>query len=83
MSNPTTDALQQATAAQLRAEIAASNYRSARAIALELGMNYTSLTRNLAGENPIKLSTLFKILALIELSPGEFFSRVDSRVPRD
>lgn len=80
MNNPTPDMLNAATAAQLRAEIAASPYRNAKAVAAALGMNYTTLTGNLNNKPPLKLVTIFSVLELIEVSPGVFFTRVDERV---
>jgi DNA-binding phage protein len=69
-----------ATANALRGVIAESDYRTARAIATELGMNYTTLTRNLNNEQPIKMSTLFSVLELVNLSPADFFARVDAAI---
>ena len=80
MDNPNPDVLNAATAAQLRAEIAASDYRTAKAVAEALGMNYTTLTQNLNNKPPLKLATIFAVLELIGLSPGVFFTRVDERV---
>ena len=71
-----------ATAAQLRAEIAGSPYRTTKAVATAANMNYTTLTRNVSGEVPIKLATLYSVLDLLEVPPGVFFSRVDERARR-
>jgi len=80
MNKPTPDELNVATAAQLRAEIAASDYRNPKAVAKELGMNYTTLTQNLNNKPPLKMTTIFAVLNLIGVAPGAFFTRVDERV---
>lgn len=70
------DELAAATTIALRGVIAESKYQSTRRVAEELGISYSTLTRNISGENPIKLSTMYRILDLLDITPQEFGARV-------
>lgn len=76
------DELVTATRDALRGVIAESEYKTTKNVAAALEMNYTSLTRNIAGENPIKLSTMYRILDLCKVTPAEFGVRVTEALNR-
>lgn len=76
------DDMAAATTEELRGLIASSKFHSTRKVAAELGISYSTLTRNISGENPIKLSTMYRILDLLQVSPQEFMDRVTARVNR-
>src|SRR5690606_41591616 len=67
---------------QLQAEIRASRYRSIRQLAEAMGEDYTTLYRWVSNKRPIRMDTLFRILAMLELDPGEFFTDVDRKSTR-
>lgn len=76
------DELTAATTAALRGVIAESKYQSTTKIAEELGMSYSTLTRNISGANTIKLATVYRILDLLGITPAEFGERVMDAVKR-
>ena len=78
----TAAAMATATTDELRGLIASSPYRSTAKVAAALDIDYTNLTRNIAGTSPIKMATLYRVLALLDADPGEFFARVAARANR-
>jgi plasmid maintenance system antidote protein VapI len=73
---------ERALSEQLQAEIRASRYRSIRQLAEAMGEDYTTLYRWVSNKRPIRMDTLFRILAMLELDPGEFFTDVRRRAER-
>ena len=67
-----------ATTAQLKAEISGAG-RSIRNVAAELGVDYTTLFKQVKGTNPIRLQTVYDILRALNMTPGVFFNRVQER----
>lgn len=69
-----------ALSAQLVAEISASDYRSIRKVALELGVDYTTLYKKVTNKGaPIRVETIYQIISLLGLTPDVFFKRVQER----
>lgn len=69
----------EATSQQLLAEIAASPYRSVRALAIAMGVDYATLNRHLNGKAPLKMERVFDILEYLDLPLTDFFYRVQLR----
>ncbi|WP_396657078.1 hypothetical protein [Microbacterium oxydans] len=67
-----------ATGAQLKAEISGAG-RSIRNIAAELGVDYTTLFKQVKGTNHIRLQTVYDILGVLNITPAVFFARVQDR----
>src|SRR5690606_31157771 len=67
-----------ATSAQLKAEITAAG-RSIRNIAEEMDVDYTTLYKLITGKRSIRLQTVYAILAVINVDPSVFFTRVQER----
>lgn len=75
----TTELRLEATAQQLVAEIAVSRYRSVRALAAAMGVDYATLNRHLNGKSPLKMERVFDILEYLDLPLADFFVRVQLR----
>lgn len=71
-----------ATSAQLKAEISGAD-RSIRNVAAEMGVDYTTLFKQITGTNPIRLQTVYAILGVLGLGPDVFFKRVQERAEQE
>jgi len=67
---------------QLQAEISASSYRSIRKVAEALGVDYTTFYRWVTGKRDISMSTVFRVLELLEIEPSAFFTDAQRRAER-
>lgn len=71
-----------ATSAQLKAEISAAD-RSIRNIADEMGVDYTTLYKLITGKRAIRLQTVYSVLAVLDVDPAVFFTRVQERAVQE
>jgi lambda repressor-like predicted transcriptional regulator len=67
-----------ATSAQLKAEISGAG-RSIRNVAAELGVDYTTLFKQVKGTNPLRMQTVFDVLGVVDVTPAVFFARMQER----
>ncbi|WP_159599532.1 hypothetical protein [Agromyces humi] len=76
------DLLMDAASHELRGAVYASHYGNPKRVAEALGIDYSNFTRNLNGEVPLKLATVFAVLELVDIPVTEFFSRVEQTAMR-
>lgn len=81
MESTQTDLYLDALSQQIKAEIAASPYKSIRAVARELDEDYSTFYRwvNNTPGNPIRMKTVLDIVNLLGVPVDAFFKRVQDR----
>lgn len=69
-----------AVSKQLLAEISASPYRSVRALACAMDLDYGTLIRNVNNKTPLRAERLLDVLDRLDLPLADFFVRVQLRI---
>ena len=75
-----TDRRLEATSLQLLAEVASSPYRSVRALADAMNVDYSTLNRQVNGKATLRMERIFDILEVLEVPIADFFISVQHRL---